>query len=98
MSLNASTDHFILSFVMGMTRRRALKVASAMSPYMASRPACRAFSLSSINEATSFMVGGRVEVGDVVLEGEAFDGLAGREFRWGGGLAWRERGRRVVGH
>ena len=43
-------------------------------------------------------VGGRVEVGDVLLEGETFDGLAGREFRWGGGLARRERGRRVVGH
>ena len=43
-------------------------------------------------------LGGRVEVGDVVLEGETFYGLAGRELRWGGGLARRERGRRVVGH
>ena len=42
--------------------------------------------------------GGRVEVGDVLLEGETFDGLAGREFWWGGGLAGRERGRCVVGH
>ena len=44
--------------------------------------------------------GGRVEVGDVVLEGETLDGLAGREFRWGGALAGWERGRRggVVGH
>ena len=42
--------------------------------------------------------GGRVEVGDVFFQGEAFDGLAGRELRWGRGLAWRERGRCVVGH
>ena len=67
LSLNASTDHFILSFVMGMTRRNALNVASAMSPY-------------------------------VLFQGEIFDGLAGREFWWGGGLAGRERGRCVVGH
>ena len=42
--------------------------------------------------------GGRVEVGDVFLNTQGLDGLAGREFRWGGGLARRERGRRVVGH
>ena len=48
----------------------------------------------------AFVGGGRVEVGDVVLEGETLDGLAGREFRWGGALAGWERGRRggVVGH
>jgi hypothetical protein len=43
--------------------------------------------------------GGRVEVGDVVLEAQCFYTFAGREFRWCGALARRERGRRgVVGH
>ena len=40
-----------------------------------------------------------VEVGDVVLfEAQRFYTFAGREFRWGGGLAGREFWRGVVGH